>query len=105
MTIGSGVARIGDYAFANCPLTDIICKPATPPVISNIYCFNCYDNATLHVHPAVANSYHATDYWNRFANIVAEKNVAPAPGDVNGDGSVNVSDATTIINYLLNSKD
>ena len=105
LTIGSGVARIGSWAFSSCPLTDIICKPATPPVIAGSDCFNCYDTATLHVHPAVASSYHATDYWNMFANIVAEKKVAPATGDVNGDGTVNVSDATTIINLLLNSKD
>lgn len=105
LTIGSGVARIGSWAFSSCPLTDIICKPATPPVIAGSDCFTCYDTATLHVHPAVASSYRTTDYWNMFANIVAEKKVAPATGDVNGDGTVNVSDATTIINLLLNSKD
>ena len=103
LTIGSGVARIGNYAFYSCPLTDVICKPATPPVMAGSYCFGCYNTATLHVHPAVANSYRATDYWNRFANIVAEKKVAPAPGDVNGDGQLNVSDVTTILNSLMNA--
>ena len=103
LTIGSGVARIGNYAFYSCPLTDVICKPATPPVMAGSYCFGCYNTATLHVHPAVANSYRATDYWNRFGNIVAEKKVAPAPGDVNGDGQLNVSDVTTILNSLMNA--
>ena len=103
LTIGSGVARIGNYAFYSCPLTDVICKPATPPVMAGSYCFRSYDTVTLHVHPAVANSYRATDYWNRFGNIVAEKKVAPAPGDVNGDGQLNVSDVTTILNSLMNA--
>ena len=103
LTIGSGVARIGNYAFYSCPLTDVICKPATPPVMAGSYCFRSYDTVTLHVHPAVANSYRATDYWNRFGNIVAEKKVAPAPGDVNGDGQLNVSDVTTILNNLMNA--
>ena len=102
LTIGSGVARIGSGAFANCSLQEIICKPATPPVMADSDCFTCYDTATLQVHPAVANSYRATSYWNMFANIVAEKKVAPAPGDVNGDGQLNVSDVTTILNSLLN---
>lgn len=103
LTLGSGVARIGSYAFANCPLSEIICKPATPPVMADSSCFSCYDTATLRVHPAVAGSYRTTNYWNSFVNIVAEKQVNPAPGDMNGDGEVNVTDISLLISNLMNA--
>ena len=35
--------------------------------------------------------------WNRFQTIVPIEDV----GDVNGDGNINISDVTTLINYLL----
>jgi len=65
-------------------------------------CFDCYDGATLHVHPAVHELYQSADYWKMFSGIVAEDGVAPATGDTNGDGKVNISDVTTLINQLLN---
>ena len=104
LTIGSGVATIGNDAFAGCTaLTTVNCKPATPPVMKNRNCFACYGTATLHVYPAVEESYRATAWWNEFATIVGEDNVDPAPGDVNGDGLLNVSDISTLLNNLLNA--
>ena len=82
-------------------LTSVICKAATPPVMAASDCFNCYATATLHVYPPVLDSYQAVNYWNQFANIVAEDKVAPAEGDMNGDGRLNITDVTTLINMLL----
>ena len=104
VTIGSGVRNIGAKAFAGCSaLTSVICKPAVPPVMANSNCFDCYSTATLHVFPAVLDSYQETNYWNQFTNIVGEDNVVPEVGDANGDGEFNVSDVILLINMLLNS--
>ena len=40
-----------------------------------------------------------TTYWNKFANI-AEYNIGLA-GDVDGDGTVDVADVTTIVSMIL----
>ena len=105
--MGSGLARIGERAFNGCgELTDIYCKAATPPVMASSNCFetDTYGTATLHVYPAVLDSYRGNDYWNQFNNIVGEDNVAPAAGDVNGDGTMSVGDVTTLIHLLLSGE-
>lgn len=103
VTLGSGVAQIGTEAFHGCiALTSVTCKAATPPVMAASNCFDCYNTATLHVHPAVFDSYQATNYWNQFVNIVAEDKVAPGNGDINGDGKLSIGDVTGLIEMLLN---
>ncbi len=101
--MGSGMRDIGEFAFSGCSaLTSVTCKAATPPYLFHKRCFDCYSIATLHVYPAVLDSYRSTTiFWSQFSSIVAEDNVAPAAGDVNGDGQVNISDVTTLINMLL----
>lgn len=102
VTLGSGLASIGTNAFQGCDaLTSVTCKAATPPVMAASNCFACYSTATLHVHPAVLDSYRATNYWNQFADVVAEDRVAPAAGDTNGDGRLSIGDVTTLIDMLL----
>lgn len=100
--MGSGLAHIGPEAFMDCnALTSVTCKAATPPVMENSDCFECYTSATLHVYPAVLDNYQSTNYWKRFTNIVPEDKVAPAIGDANGDGEVNISDVIKLINYVI----
>ena len=102
VTLGYGVKSIGNSAFAGCPaLTDVICKPATPPVMASYGSFECYDTATLHVYPPVLDSYASDRYWNRFTSIVGESTVAPATGDINGDGQLTISDVTSLISRIL----
>ena len=104
VTIGSGVRTIGSGAFAGCTaLADVICKPAVPPVMADSNCFDCYGTATLHVFPAVLDSYRTTNYWNRFSNIAGEDTVVPVTGDANGDGEFNISDVIQWINNVLNN--
>ena len=62
---------------------------------------NVYATATLHVYPAVLDKYQAANYWKQFGSIVGEDKVAPAAGDINGDGKMSISDVTTLINMLL----
>ena len=105
VTLGSGLAQIGTNAFYGCDaLTSVTCKAATPPVMAASNCFNCYNTATLHVHPAVLDLYQAANYWNQFNSIVAEDKVAPAAGDANGDGKLTVSDVSALIDMLLSGE-
>lgn len=101
--MGSGMRDIGEFAFSGCSaLTSVTCKAATPPYLFHKRCFDCYSIATLHVYPAVLDSYRSTTiFWSQFSSIVAEDNVAPVAGDANGDGQMNISDVTTLINMLL----
>lgn len=103
--MGSGLASIGAQAFQGCAaLTSVACKAATPPVIASSDCFECYGTATLSVYPPVLDSYRSANYWNQFVNIVSEDRVAPDANDTNGDGVVNVSDAVSLINHLLQAR-
>lgn len=105
VTLGSGLAQIGANAFYGCDaLASVTCKAATPPVMAASNCFNCYNTATLHVHPAVLDLYQAANYWNQFNSIVAEDKVAPAAGDANGDGKLTVSDVSALIDMLLSGE-
>ena len=40
--------------------------------------------------------------WSRFENILPIPEPASRQGDVNGDGVLNVTDVTTLIDLLLN---
>ncbi len=57
------------------------------------------DLCTLYVPKGTKNVYQVTAPWKDFQNIV-EENVGVV-GDVNGDGTVNVSDVTALVNMIL----
>ena len=49
-----------------------------------------------------AEAYRAHAKWGRFANIEEIEVVVPSvPGDLNGDGAVDVEDVNAIINLIL----
>ena len=103
ITIGSGVKFIEDFAFSGCTaLTKIISLATTPPIIADGNCFDnqCYDNATLYVPAEVVDVYRNTPIWDSFINIlpIGSDNV---PGDMNGDGEVNIADVNTLIEIVL----
>lgn len=45
------------------------------------------------------SAYQTADYWESFTNILPIAD--DVSGDVNGDGNVNISDVTTLIDLLL----
>ena len=57
------------------------------------------DLCTLYVPKGTKDIYKVTAPWKDFQNIVEES--VGLTGDVNGDGRVNVSDVTTLINMIL----
>ena len=99
VTIGKSVTTIGDYCFDCSLLTHITSLAATPPT-ANTNSFSMY-SATLTVPIGSVEEYQATEPWSGFSII---KGVF-SPGDVDGDGKVNISDVSTLIDLLLNGDD
>ena len=59
-------------------------------------------SVTLYVPGSALNVYKATEPWNKFGTIAA-LHVDPR-GDANGDGIVDMDDATFVINVILGTK-
>ncbi|MBO6189480.1 MAG: leucine-rich repeat protein [Alloprevotella sp.] len=105
INIPNSVTSIGDYAFYGCTgLTDIYALRTTPSA------YNCDTSAffdvptstcTLHVPKGSKEAYKAIEPWNQFENIVEDAKPSTEPADLNGDGSVNVGDVTTLVNMIL----
>ena len=101
--IGSSVSQIGSQAFNGCDgLTSVTSRSVTPPTLAGADCFTCYEGATLYVPIAVEDEYRSAQYWQDFYEIVGIE-INAGPGDVNGDGSLNVSDVTALITHILGS--
>ena len=74
----------------------VYCSAVTPPVCDG-NSFTDY-TGTLHVPASALEAYRTAPYWKNFSNIIGD--VADL-GDVNSDGLVNISDVSSLINYLL----
>lgn len=102
LVIPSSVTTIGDYAFYECgELETVKCLGTVPPMMAGYQCFSedTYSNATLLVPSNYEEAYAFADNWWLFNNI--EGWGSAGPGDVNGDGQVNITDVTVLIDYLL----
>ena len=101
ITIPSSVTFIGDFAL-DCPnLTKIVCMGTTPSDIVDDYMWLIYiiGQATLFVPQESLGDYRAHEQWGRFAHIVPF--IGAGPGDVDGDGQINIDDVTGLIDQLL----
>ncbi len=100
VTIGKGVTSIAAQAFDS-PVTSVTCSATTPPTMSNTNAFrtSTYDYATLYVPAASLSAYRTASGWRYFAKI--QPIGGSMPGDLNGDGSLDVSDVTALISMAL----
>jgi hypothetical protein len=114
------VTQIGTYAFARCyNLKDVYIPVGQPLQFTNSYgelmeesmghneAFNRVGEgddgegfATLHV-PVGSRSVWNVYPWNEWFGAIVDDIEIPAPGDVNGDGEVNIADVTIIVNYIF----
>ncbi len=103
ITIPGSVTSIGDNAFGYCEnLTKITCQATTPPAQNGVffsYYSNNYEQVTLFVPFESLEAYRAHEEWGKFLHIVPF--IGAGPGDINGDGSIAISDATNLIDMLL----
>ena len=62
-----------------------------------------YSGRTLHVLQGTADAYRADKNWYPyFGQIVEDLVPETPPGDVNGDGEVNIADANSVIHIIIN---
>lgn len=102
VTIPNTITRINYKTFDFCDsLRMVTCLGAVPPVMASSEGFSttAYNRAKLLVPRQSIGTYQATNYWNKFVNIVGFGNAEP--GDVNGDGVMNITDVSTLIDALL----
>ena len=92
------------YAFAGFKgLTSITCHSISP---QNAYVnafYNLYDRVPLFVPNESLEAYRAHEEWGRFSHIVPF--LGAGPGDVNGDGTINIADVTGLIDKLLSGEE
>lgn len=62
-------------------------------------------NCTLHVIKGRLDEYSEADQWKDFLNIIDDLEAPVSPGDVDGNGAVNVSDVTGLVNMILGLTD
>ena len=108
VTIPNSVTSISDDAFYGCSgLTDVYCYIADISRVSSgneLFYLNGddYSGRTLHVLQGTADAYQADENWYPYFGQIVDDLIPETPsGDVNGDGNVNISDVTTLIDYLL----
>ena len=109
--IPASVTWIGGVAFKGCVnLAKIICWGTVPPEIDGAFINHeeglsmyIYENAKLFVPNEALQAYRDHPEWSWFYTIVPY--LGAGPGDINGDGSLNVGDVTGIINLLVNAVD
>ena len=105
VTIPNRVTFIGGSAFSGCSrLTDVTCKATfITTTASNAFNNSPLSSATLHVPAESVEAYSATSPWSGFGNIVALADILR--GDANGDGKVDMDDATFVTNIILGTEE
>lgn len=101
LELGANIDSLASLAlnsFKN--LKVLICWAAVPPRCHDYWSSfdpdSVYTNTPLYVPKASVEAYRTANDWKKFTTIVAIEDV----GDVNGDGFINISDATALINHL-----
>lgn len=100
IVIGNEVEFIDDYMLRFGRSVDTVtCHAEIPPIIT-AKCFtdDTYSHAILRVPKKSKHNYREAEGWKEFERFIA---IVEMPGDVDGDGKVNIDDVTTLINHLL----
>jgi hypothetical protein len=105
VTLGSAVDTLETQCFWDCNKLDtIICKAEVPPVMNgeenSFFHSAVFQNATLYVPRSSILAYKSSPVWEKFQNIQGMEN-GFIPGDVNGDGEINIADANSVIDIVV----
>ena len=94
------VTNIGNWAFYGCSSLTSVTSYITEVFMTGDYAFHGLpSSATLYVPKGWVDTYRSTADWNRISNIVGMSNQY----DVNNDGSTDISDIVTLVNFILSS--
>ena len=96
----ASVTRIDEYAFCKMPcLANFYVENPDPVNIEEKLVFESQARTRLHVPTqAAVAAYQNAPVWRDFYKIVCDNALT---GDINGDGIVNVTDVTALINTIL----
>lgn len=74
--LGSKTEFVSDYAFSQCPLTDIYVDAPLPPVCTLLSFAgigqDVFANCRVHVPKGKSSAYEASDGWRQFKNIITD---------------------------------
>ncbi len=99
---GQKVEYIKDNAFSGCSaLSEIFSYPVDPPTLQDYDAFRGVDVFSLTLHVPKGSKEKYRKYYPWYHCTIVEDLVTTTPGDVNGDGKVNVSDVTALVNMIL----
>ena len=105
VTFGSGVSVIDSYIFDSCSqISNVYCLAITPPTFSYSDLFRDkenYDHAELHVLQESLRAYKTAYSWKEFYRILGDV-ILYVPGDVNEDGEVDIADANSVTEIIIN---
>ncbi|MBO4814042.1 MAG: leucine-rich repeat protein [Muribaculaceae bacterium] len=108
IVLPQSVSEYSGHGFYGCTSLKriYVCNPRPVPIYDDMFLGVDMDTCVLYVPKGSLATYWAATGWNEFKNIVefdpaGGENPEPLKGDVNGDGKVNVSDVTALINIIL----
>jgi surface protein len=93
------IDSISASAFSGCYDLKSVTVAFRVPLTISRYTFSYRANATLYVPNGSKEAFAAADYWKEFKSI--EEYEYYEPGDVNMDGTVEISDVVLMVNYIL----
>lgn len=102
VSLGDAVDTIETLCFSGClNLNSVICKAVVPPVMNgaedSFFNSTVFQNAKLYIPYNSLEDYQTSYVWKKFQNILAFN----IPGDINGDGEVNMGDANSVIDIVI----
>lgn len=104
--IGESVESVGNKAFNGCTTLDtIVCRAILPPAITSS-CFDNshYNNVVLRIPEESLQAYLNAEGWKQFKKIETFKKNETPPGDANGDGEVNITDISSLIDVIASGE-
>ena len=107
LSFGSQLQNIGQEAFSDCnSVTVIVSKTEIPPICDNqaLEDINKWD-CVLYVPEGTKEAYQDADQWKDFFFMEEGNPFANPRGDANGDGEVNMDDATFVANIILGTEE
>lgn len=104
VTIGESVSSIAGHAFDGCAISELHCKPTTPPTLSGVYNFSLngyYDNlyqwhwsAFIFIPCGSLPAYQTASGWSGLTELYRFESIYTVNASSAGHGTVNVIQAT-----------